>query len=372
MKKVVIESMYLYQYDHPENGISIGGTQRYSLDLGKLFYKIGFEVIFITKANKDTKIIYDDWATIISIKSPFGSKGNIQFSKSVYQYCKEIEPDLVCYSDLQIAWPYCYRNSFALQHGIAWDNPHERLKSFPNKRIYRSAIRNLKKVICVDTNFINWLRERETEGFANDKLVYIPNYADERIFEYKYKEYSNKEEKVLFFPRRFVKHRGFELFMDTCNLLINKGYNISPLLAFESFRRDDFVKEYPQYSHSKFNVVHPDFSEIANLYSKAYLTLVPSLWSEGTSLSAMESISCGCPVIVSDVGGLGNIVIPHFNGLIIPPTKVAFTDALEHLINNVDKRNEMARNCQHLKYSCSKTRWEIDLINALKGMLVEQ
>jgi glycosyltransferase involved in cell wall biosynthesis len=360
--------MYLYQYDRPELGVSIGGTQRYGLDLGDLFYKMGYEVIFITKASKDTNVRYNDWATIISVKVPFGSKGNIQFSKKVNEICNRINPKLVCYSDLQIAWPYCYSKSFAIQHGVAWDNPYEKLKSILNKRIYRLAIRNLKRVICVDTNFINWLREHDSEGFANDKLVYIPNYADEKLFRYQYKEYTNKEKKVLLFPRRFVKHRGFEVFMDSCNLLINKGYNISPLLAIESFRKEEFIKKYPQYSHSEFQVVHPGFNEIANCYANAYLTIIPTLWSEGTSLSAIESISCGCPVIASDVGGLGNIVIPHFNGLIVPPTKETFTNAIEYLINNVEKRNEMAFNCRYLEYSFSKNRWQKDIQNTLKGM----
>ena len=42
-------------------------------------------------------------------------------------------------------------------------------------------------------------------------------------------------------------------------------------------------------------------------YSSAKLTIIPSIWSEGTSLAALESMSCGTPVVSTDIGGLPDL-----------------------------------------------------------------
>ena len=37
MKKVLIESQYLYQYQYPEKGVTVGGTQRYAIESAKSY-----------------------------------------------------------------------------------------------------------------------------------------------------------------------------------------------------------------------------------------------------------------------------------------------------------------------------------------------
>ena len=61
MKRVVIESKYLYNYYQPEKGITVGGTQRYSLDLGRLFYSMGYKVYFVSKSNAEFEVNYNNW-----------------------------------------------------------------------------------------------------------------------------------------------------------------------------------------------------------------------------------------------------------------------------------------------------------------------
>lgn len=369
-RMVVIESMYLLNYQYPEQGVSIGGSQRYSLDLGRLLYKNGYNVVFIAKASRFLKLDHEGWAKIIGLDVPFGSRGWIQFSKGVYEQCERIQPDLVCYSDLQIAWPFCYGNSFALQHGIAWDGPSGHITNKVKNHFQKRAMKKVNKIICVDTNFINWCRTTDS-GYDSyrDKLVYIPNYADTDVFKYNFHEYKDGDLLKLFFPRRLVPHRGFSIFMDMCNTLLNKGYNVHPVLAIEEFRAEEFKSLYPQYCDMGFEVVHPNFNEIASHYSDSFLTFVPSLWSEGTSLSAIESICSGCPVIASDVGGLGNIIIPHFNGLLLTPTVQVFVEATERLIADTNTRNKMARNCYNVREYLGKNRWESDVMQLLSTLL---
>ncbi len=58
--------------------------------------------------------------------------------------------------------------------------------------------------------------------------------------------------------------------------------------------------------------------DLARLYKTAAVTVVPSFY-ESFGLVAAEAMSCGCPVIASDVGGLGEIVVHGQTGLTFPP-----------------------------------------------------
>jgi hypothetical protein len=223
MKRIVIESMYLYNYYHPDNGITVGGSQRYGIDLGRLFHKLGYEVIYLTKAKIDMEVKFEDWATILAFDSAYGEKGRYSFSKRVFDYCNELKPEIVCYSDLEIGFPYCYPNSFALQHGISWDNANYRLYNTVKSYFYIKAMHRFKRVICVDTNFINWCRERDKNYFNNpEKLIYIPNYADEEQFKYFYREWKAGEKSSYCTPEELVQHRGFSIFMDIVEKLLKK------------------------------------------------------------------------------------------------------------------------------------------------------
>lgn len=369
-KKIVIESMFLYRYDDPGLGITVGGSQRYALDLGYLFHKLGYEVTFLTKANRNMKEHYNGWANIVAFDSPYGERGRFNFSKRVYLYCKEVKTDIACYSDLEIGFPYCFENSFALQHGIAWDNPHGKLKKWLNSYLYIKAVQKFQKVICVDTNFINWCRERAESYFENpEKLTYIPNYADETQFAYSYKEWKAGQTFRLLYPRRLVAHRGYDIFLEMCKLLIERGHSIKPILAFEDFKDINFKRKYPRYSELNCEIVHPGLNEIHNYYKDAYLSFIPSRWSEGTSLSAIEAMSVGCPVIVSDVGGLGNVVLPGFNGYIVPPSVENFVSMAEPLLNDVNKRNELAKNCGTMNQIFGKNRWEKQVVKTVSALL---
>ena len=276
--------------------------------------------------------------------------------------------DLACYSDLEIGFPYCFKNSFAIQHGISWDNPNEKLKMKLMSKQYLLAVENYKKIICVYTNFINWLRGHSQKYFKNpDKCKYIPNFADENKFVYKYNEWTSKKFPLLY-PRRLVAHRGYDIFTEMCLALIKQKYNIIPIYAFEDYADEKKIKQ-------AFNgigeciITHPNFDEMTKLYYEAFLSYIPTKWSEGTSLSAIESISCGCPVISSDVGGLGNIIIPNMNGDIISPCKDDFIEATKKVLDNPEIRNQWSKNCRVFNDVLGIKRWRREIKNAI-GMLL--
>jgi glycosyltransferase involved in cell wall biosynthesis len=53
------------------------------------------------------------------------------------------------------------------------------------------------------------------------------------------------------------------------------------------------------------------------------LLVVPSLWFENSPLAIQEAIACRTPLLVSDLGGMRELVEPGVNGLRFPPGDVA-------------------------------------------------
>lgn len=88
------------------------------------------------------------------------------------------------------------------------------------------------------------------------------------------------------------------------------------------------------------------------------IALIPSLGSEGTSLSVAEAMGAGLPVIASAVGGITNMIIDGFNGMLAMPTEEDLFDKLEQLVTDQDLRKVLGRNAyETAKKAFSSTRW---------------
>ena len=83
------------------------------------------------------------------------------------------------------------------------------------------------------------------------------------------------------------------------------------------------------------------------LVPSADIVVIPSFY-EAVSLAALEALSCGVPVVASDVGGLPYIVNSN-NGILVPPgDPVVLATALSQLLANETSRLEKGHNGRQL------------------------
>ena len=84
--------------------------------------------------------------------------------------------------------------------------------------------------------------------------------------------------------------------------------------------------------------------EMHRYYQAADIFTLPS-YTEGLPLAILEAMSCGIPVIASDIGGIPEIIKNNENGFIIPPkNRKILKDRLMILINNAELREKFGRN----------------------------
>lgn len=77
--------------------------------------------------------------------------------------------------------------------------------------------------------------------------------------------------------------------------------------------------------------------DVRAVYHAADAVLIPSL-SEGQSLTALEAMACGLPVVASQAGGLPEIVVEGETGVLVPPGDArALADALLDLASDRDR-----------------------------------
>jgi glycosyltransferase involved in cell wall biosynthesis len=82
--------------------------------------------------------------------------------------------------------------------------------------------------------------------------------------------------------------------------------------------------------------------------SAADVFVLPSHY-EAFGLAALEAMSCGVPVVASDVGGLRDFVRPGQTGVLVPPHDAAsLAGALDSLLMDEARRGILGRQARDL------------------------
>ncbi|HUV72383.1 MAG TPA: glycosyltransferase family 4 protein [Clostridia bacterium] len=83
---------------------------------------------------------------------------------------------------------------------------------------------------------------------------------------------------------------------------------------------------------------------VADMLKVSDIFVYPSIHPEGTALSVLEAMSCGVPVVVSNIGGLNDVVTNGKNGLTVPAgNSDKLGETLLELIANSQKYREIGQ-----------------------------
>jgi len=93
------------------------------------------------------------------------------------------------------------------------------------------------------------------------------------------------------------------------------------------------------------NVKHLGFVEdIAALWGRAHIAVLPSRGGEGLPLSLLEAAACGRPLVATDVPGCRDIALANLNALLVPlDDAAALADAIDRLARDPQLRRKSAR-----------------------------
>lgn len=328
---------------------SMGGIETYLYNLTRIIIDMGKSPTVIQYASVDARKVVDGVEIIgvdVSEMKHLRQK-NKQIHTALTLECEK-QPGLLIYATEDLA-SVKYANkmpSIAIQHGISWDKPsNNNIGTLKYEYIYwRKAIINwiiLKRVegidrlICVDYNYVNWYRA--LVAYPKFKYTVIPNFS--AIPETRLLRKENDKVKIIF-ARRFFEYRGTRIFAEAISRLFSEGYDLDITIAGDGPDETWLRSHLPE--SDRVHYTKYQSHESLEIHSDKNIAVVPTVGSEGTSLSLLEAMASKCAVVCSNVGGLTNIVIDGYNGLMINPVKEDLYAAIKKLVENPDLRNTLS------------------------------
>lgn len=365
---IIVDIFYVLYLDEDGVGFSIGGVETYITQLSVLATQLGYKVRIFQFAKKDfTKTI--DNAIVYGFSHTGKHNDGYLMKKAEELYERGNRYVSIIANDTLIP-NYKVNSSIAIQHGIGFDScfgKDEPLLINFLKRQRRAypivkRLENVDVVVCVDNNFICWYRTQTS--LRNVKLVPILNFTEIGPGTV---EKSHDTIKIVF-ARRFVTIRGTRLFTPVAKRLLENYPNIEITFAGEGpdeeymrrcFHDNDRVV-FTSYTSDKSIAFHSQFS----------IAVVPTLFSEGTSLSLLEAMSSHCAVVCTNVGGMTNIILDGYNGLMVSPNEEELYLAIAKLIEDSELRQRIATRaydtvCTSFSLRKWQKKWRMVLENIL-------
>jgi len=128
------------------------------------------------------------------------------------------------------------------------------------------------------------------------------------------------------------KHKGIHVLKEVI-IQLNQDN-----VRFHIAGKGENMGEIERLASSNPNVIFHGFvpnEQLVELYQKANVVIVPSIWYEPSAIVILESFHAGTPVIGSRTGGIPELIEPERNGFLFEPGNSEELKAiLENLINN--------------------------------------
>lgn len=183
-------------------------------------------------------------------------------------------------------------------------------------------------------------------GVPKGKIRILPNEVDTSKFP---EGSSPRSKNVLLFVGRLDPKKGIPTLLQSLKLLKKpvKLVMIGPPSGYSDYS----VKIAKLIEDARSKTIHEivflgavGSSELLRWYHEASVFVLPSV-SESFPVTILEALSCGVPVVASDVGAVSDMVQDHKNGLLVPsrdPVKLAA--AIQLLLDDENLRVEFGRN----------------------------
>lgn len=334
--------------------IIFGGAERYLVDLCETIIGMNHEVTVYQPFYGADKPFTKEYKGITFFMIPSNAPWE-------YHTCTDLNwrfneyaaiADLRIYFATYLSYPNALSPCIAISHGIYWDNIQgnriinnfndEQRKEFFKRQLYGFTAPDV--VVSVDSNVRKVIQA--IEPGAERKIQINYNYVDTKKFTPKEKSWEGIN---VIFPRRMTALRG--------STEITKAFIKYPQYNFTLVGQAQDELAGLQYingnkEHTNVTFTHKEMDDMPEMYQNADISVVPTMASEGLSLSLLESMACGLPIITTPVGGLGDAVIHGYNGLIYEPNHEDLGEQIDYLVKNPDTMQKFAKRNREIAVEC--------------------
>ncbi len=341
------------------------GSGTYVRKLSETLVKEGHEVAIVTPDSREIKGI-----KIYHVELPFmpvftghpeypkahlysqlsGAELNViqsAFMETTIKAVEEYKPDVIhVHHAANLSWIANYIKAVYQIHYVVTSHNTDIINAVLDKRyipMTQDALHRADVVVAVSNNTKDRLLKVLARGYKGfyRKTKVVPCGVDIESFsmvgsiEKANKKFSLADEKVVLYSGKITKIKGVDLFIKAAKrvkgakfVIAGDGEEIGVMKKLASEEKIN-------------NIIFTGYlgkeskDLIAQLYRRADCVVVPSTVSEGIPLSALEAMSCGTPVIASDIGGIPTAIKHLQNGILVKPKSVsAIVEAINQIISN--------------------------------------
>jgi len=197
-------------------------------------------------------------------------------------------------------------------------------------------------------------------GISRERIHFIPNGVDSSRFRpdadtshWRRRLQLTNQQRLILCPRRLERKNGVSYFIKAAISLLQDGIrNVAFAIAGDfsgpkSESEEELVRKLVADStfSSHFKLLgRVENSEMPGLYACSNIVVMPSLM-EATSLSAMEAMAAGKPIVSTNVGGLPFLIRDGENGFLVPPRQPDdLANAMKRLLDSPTLGVELGKN----------------------------
>jgi len=350
------------------------GSGTYSRKLAETLVKRGHEVAIVAPDDRQLSKI-----KVIPVKLPFmavftghpefpnaklysqlsGAELNdIQsaFSETIIKAAEEFKPDVIhVHHASNLSWIANYIKTVYQIHFLITSHNTDVMNAVFDKRyipLTQDALNRADIITAVSKNTRDRLLKILGKGYSSltRKTKVVPCGVDTKIFPIEGpvnevdKKYGLKGKKVVLYSGKITSIKGVDLFIRAA-----KSFPDVAFVVAGDGEEKKHMEEIAKQGNSK-NIIFTGYLGnderrlLAQLYRRANLSVVPSTVSEGIPLSVLESMSCGTPVVASDIGGIPTAVKHMKNGILIKPKSLnSIIDGIKLILKNENLEQKLGR-----------------------------
>lgn len=333
-------------------GGHIGGEETFTRNLAKELIARGHEVLVAAGGQVQKKDLREKGIPVADIDITQRSVlGLLKAAFRLKRYIDEIKPDVV----------HCQAAGPAIMGGIILKTCRKRKEKWIyhdhgiNKLTYKWLPFFLNTLYLTITNSDFELTRLKAHGVRSDRIMRIHNGIEPGDFTFPDEKRSTMRRKyfeefgisegdfVVGYIGRLSPEKGCDMLLPALQNSLKSKKEIKLLIVGDGIMREKLRQETIKYNMEE-RVVFAGFrSDIPGMLSCIDVLVLPS-YMETFSLTTLQAMGAGVPVIASDTGGNPEQVINNFNGFLFETgNSDAFAGRIVEMIHKSD-RNNMGNN----------------------------
>lgn len=219
-----------------------------------------------------------------------------------------------------------------------------RKRSWAFGRLFRLTATRFDRIVAVSGEVADHLRA--WSGVGNGKVTMIPNGIEIHGYRAIPAGPARAHARVVCFIGRFEPRKGVPTLIEAAAALAHRRPDIRFRLVGDGPGRAEAEKQATQVALNSQIEFAGSRSDIAKVLAECDVFALPS-YSEGLSISLLEAMAAGRPIVATAVGGAPEAIEDGRSGLLVPPyDAAALAFAIERLLDQPGLARTLGENAR--------------------------